>query len=68
MNHSTRSIRPKAAAALLGISLPTYWRWIKSRPDFPRVIRLSARCTVQDEGELLAWRDKHVSQPKEVAA
>lgn len=53
----TKSYRPKQAAAFLGIALSTYWRWTKERADFPRPIRLSARCTVIDGGELVAWRD-----------
>ena len=53
----TTSFRPKQAAALLGISLPTLWRWIKERQDFPKPIRLSARCTVLDGAALIAWRD-----------
>lgn len=52
-----KSYRPKQAAELLGIGTATLWRWIKERHDFPKPIRLSARCTVLDGGELLAWRD-----------
>lgn len=51
------STRPRQAATLLGISLPTFWRWVASKPDFPKARRLSARCTVFDTAELLAWRD-----------
>ena len=52
-----RCLRMQKAADFLGISLPTLWRWIKERPDFPRPIRLSANCTVIDQAELFAWRD-----------
>ena len=52
-----RSYRPKQAAEFLGISVATLWRWIQQRHDFPRPIRLSARCTVLDGDQLLAWRD-----------
>lgn len=52
-----RSARPARAAKLLGISLPTFWRYLRVNPDFPRPRRLSARCTVFDESELIAWRD-----------
>ena len=51
------SIRPKTAAELLGIGTSTFWRWAKERHDFPKGRRLSARCTVFDAAELLAWRD-----------
>ena len=58
MNKSFRqSYRPKQAAEFLGIGVATVWRWIKERPDFPRPIRLSARCTVIDGAQLVAWRD-----------
>lgn len=52
-----RSYRPKQAAELLGIGPATLWRWIKERKDFPQPKRLSARCTVLDGAELIAWRD-----------
>lgn len=59
-----KSLRPRPAADFLGISLPTLWRWIKERPDFPRPIRLSARCTVIDQAELIAWRDAQSTSHK----
>jgi len=54
---SKPSSRPRQAAELLGISRATLWRWAATRHDFPRARRLSARCTVFDTGEILAWRD-----------
>lgn len=51
-----RSARPKAAAALLDISIATFWRYAK-RPDFPALRKLSPRTVVVDVDELLAWRD-----------
>ncbi len=42
---------------MLGIGLTTLWRWAKERHDFPRPIKLSARCTVFPSDALLAWRD-----------
>ena len=54
---ASKSYRPKQAAELLGIGVATLWRWAKERADFPKPIRLSARCTVFDSGELVAWRD-----------
>jgi len=56
----TTSLRPKRAAAILGVAPATFWRYAK-RPDFPKARRLSARCTVFDQAELIAWRDKQVS-------
>ena len=52
-----QSLRPKPAAQLLGIGVATLWRWSRERPDFPKPRKLSARCTIFDHDELLAWRD-----------
>lgn len=52
-----QSLRPKQAAALLGIGVATFWRWLKDRPDMPKPRKLSPRCTVFDAAELIAWRD-----------
>jgi prophage regulatory protein len=57
MVSQTQSVRPKQGAALLGIGIATFWRWNKERHDFPKPRKLSARCTVFDAGELIAWRD-----------
>lgn len=55
--HITRGARPARGAEILGVSLATFWRYLKNNDDFPQPRRLSARCTVFDEGELIAWRD-----------
>ncbi len=55
MTTSPRYIRPKAAAAKLHIGLSTLWAWSSARHDFPKPVRLSARCTLFDENELEAW-------------
>lgn len=60
MTHN--SFRPKQAAAFLGIGVATYWRWAKERADFPKLIRLSARCTVVDGDQLVAWRDAQAAK------
>ena len=52
-----RGVRPKEGAEILGTSLPTFYRYQKQHDDFPRAMRLSARCTVFDEAELIAWRE-----------
>ncbi len=57
----SRSLRPKSAAALLGISVATLYRWQTFRADMPKGRKLSTRTTVFDHDELLVWRD---SQPK----
>lgn len=55
-----RAVRAKQAARLLGIGVSTLWRYLAIDPTFPRPRRLSPRCTVFVEGELLAWRDSKV--------
>ncbi|MFZ5503987.1 MAG: helix-turn-helix transcriptional regulator [Pseudomonadota bacterium] len=60
----SKSLRPAQAAAFLGISRATLWRWSKEREDFPKPRRLSARCTVFDQAELIAWRDHQTGLPK----
>lgn len=55
------SLRPKQGAELLGVGIATFWRWARTRPDFPQPIRLSPRCTVFDAEALKAWRDAQVS-------
>lgn len=62
MAPQSQSYRPKQAAELLGIGTATLWRWIKERPDFPRPIRLSTRCTVIPGDQLIAWRDAQASK------
>lgn len=55
-----RGLRPRDAAAMLGVDRNTLLRWEATRPDFPRPRRLSARCTVYVEAELVAWRDAQI--------
>lgn len=59
------SYRPKDAAKMLAISLPTLWRWVKEREDFPRPRKLSPRCTVFVGSELAAWRDAQLQGEKD---
>ncbi len=62
MAQHVQSYRPQAAADLLGIGVRTLWRWVHTRPDFPRPIRLSSRCTVIDGDKLIAWRDAQAAK------
>lgn len=47
-----RAVRPAQAAGILGVSLTTLWRWARTRPDFPKPIRLGEKTTVFNEHEL----------------
>jgi len=58
----TKSLRPNQAAQLLGVRRETLYKWLKERPGFPAARKLSSRCTVFDEAELIAWRDSHTSK------
>lgn len=55
------SVRPKDAAALLGISLSTFWRWLANQKEMPQGMKLSRGVTVFDRDELLAWRNAHTT-------
>jgi prophage regulatory protein len=57
MSANPKSCRAEQIAEMLGIGKATLWRWSKERADFPKGIRLSARCTVWDRDEVLAWRN-----------
>lgn len=51
-----RTVRPREAAALLGVSIPTLYRYAK-RPGFPAARKYSVKCTTWTVGELMAWRE-----------
>lgn len=57
-----KNLRPKQAAAALGIGLSTFWLKAKTDPDFPPVIRLSERCSVVTEESLSAYVQKKTQQ------
>lgn len=61
----TQSVRAAAGADLLAIGEATFWRWNKTRPDFPQARRIGPKTTVWDAAELIAWRD---AQAGKVAA
>jgi len=42
-------------AVMTGVASSTWWEWARTIPDFPRPIRISARCTRWDEAEIAAW-------------
>ena len=53
-----RIIRPKEACLILGVSLPTLWRYSKE-PDFPRKVVLGRRVTGYRSDELEAFIEKN---------
>ena len=52
-----RALRPAQVAEKLGVSVPTIWRYCRSKSDFPKARKLSERVTVFDEAELDAYLD-----------
>ena len=50
-----RGLRPAQAAARMGVSVPTFWRYHRQNPNFPRVRKLSERVAIVDEAELDAF-------------
>ena len=62
MNSQGPSLRPKQAAKFLGIGVNTFWRYARERPDFPKLIRFSSRCTTVTQDALVAWRDAQATK------
>ena len=48
-------VRPKAAAASLGVSRSTLYRWQHTCPDFPKIIKVGPRTSGFDLDELKDW-------------
>ena len=48
-------LRPKPSAEFCGIAISTLWEWVSSKPEFPRPIPLSGKCTVFSVAELDAY-------------
>ncbi len=48
-------LRPREAAAALGVSLATLLRTQKRDPSFPRPFRIGAQAIAFDADELRAW-------------
>ena len=53
---TAKSLRPAQIAHLLGIANSTFYHWLATRSDMPKMRQLSRRCVVGDRDEWLAWR------------
>ena len=42
-------------AQMTGVAESTWWDWARNVPDFPKPIRISARCTRWNQAEIEAW-------------
>jgi prophage regulatory protein len=59
-----RYSRVAKASERIGVSEPTFYRYVRDDPAFPRIIKLSPRVSVVDDEELDAW----VERRREAAA
>jgi predicted DNA-binding transcriptional regulator AlpA len=50
-----RYSRIAKACERIGVSKPTFYRYVRDVPDFPKIIKLSERVSVIDDEELEAW-------------
>lgn len=48
-------LRPKQAAVYLGFSVPTFWRYAKIDPTFPKPFKLGANATGVMRSDLDQW-------------
>lgn len=48
-------LRPKQAAAYIGVSLPSIWRFAKEDPDFPQPFKIGPNASAIFREELDAW-------------
>jgi prophage regulatory protein len=61
-----QALRPADAAQKLGIGVSTLWKKIRTDPDFPQPIAISARITVFMEAELDAYLAACAAKPRMV--
>jgi len=55
MSETTQYLRPAQVCKLLNIGRATLYRWHAKNPNFPRLSRLSDRCTVWDAAAIDAY-------------
>lgn len=59
-----KALRPAEAAQKLGIGLSTLWKKIKTDPEFPQPIAITARITVLMESQLDAYLATCAAKPR----
>ncbi|WP_250495458.1 AlpA family phage regulatory protein [Caballeronia sp. GAWG1-1] len=65
---TNKYLRPKDAAAKLGMGLSTiYWK-VENDASFPRPVKFSEKTTVFIESELDAWADARVAESRKATA
>ncbi|AZV92454.1 hypothetical protein CBF45_00880 [Bordetella sp. J329] len=55
-------LRPKEAAAYIGVSVPSFWRFAKEDPSFPRTFKLAANSTAVMRADLDAWLESKLEE------
>jgi len=48
-------LRPKQAAAYIGMSVPSFWCFAKDDPTFPRLFKIGPQATAIMRADLDAW-------------
>ena len=48
-------VRSAQAAQEMGIGRSSFWLYAKTKPGFPKGVRLSPRCTLWSRRELATW-------------
>lgn len=43
---------------MLGVSVPTAWRYVREKPEFPQGVKLSRRCRRWTEAEIMGFVEK----------
>lgn len=62
MTQDRIALRPAQAAAFLGCSQASLYRWASTRPDFPQPTKIPGiRATCWWSDELRQWRDTHLT-------
>lgn len=56
------NLRPRDAAKALGTSESQFWALAKRDPEFPQLIRLSARVTIVRSADIEAYVEKKAKQ------
>lgn len=52
-------LRVHEVARMCGVSVPTVWRWVRSRNDFPKPRKLGPRTTGWRASEVMAFLSMH---------
>ncbi|MDO8249100.1 MAG: AlpA family phage regulatory protein [Rhodoferax sp.] len=55
MGTSSEFLRPAKVAERYGFAKSTLWEWVKTKPNFPKPNRISARCVLFSVAELDAF-------------